>query len=143
VLLEFLGARLRSYREALGELRGRARLRYAVGRLRRLSDLVRGDPFLGVRAEIRRQAVNRANLVAFQRYRLRPYPGPVVLLYAEGRPLIGALDNRLRWHQLAATLEAYGVPADDSGQLLREPHVRVLAAQLAVFMRRGAAAPRA
>src|SRR6185295_14545789 len=80
VLLEFIGTRLRLYREALGGLRGRARVRYVVERLRPLSYLVRhGDPFLGVRAEIRRHAVRRANLVAFQRYRLRPYPGPVVL----------------------------------------------------------------
>ena len=61
---------------------------------------------------------------------------PVVLFYAEGRPLTGELDGRLRWHRLAGTLEAYGVPAGDSGQLLTEPHVRVLAAQLAACMRR-------
>ena len=63
-------------------------------------------------------------------------PGSVVLFYAEGRPLIGDLDGRLRWHSLAGALEAYGVPAGDSGQLLTEPHVRMLAAQLAACMRR-------
>jgi len=142
VLLEFLGARLRLYREALAALRGRERLRYVLARLKPFSDLVlHRDPFRRVRAEIRRHAVSRANLLAFQRYRLQPYAGSVMLFYAEGRPLIGDLDGRLRWHQLAAGLETYGMPAADSGQLLREPHVRVLAAQLAVSMRRVSSAP--
>ena len=112
--------------------------------MRPLADLVRHrDPFRGVRLEIRRHAVSRANLLAFQRYRLRPYAGSVMLFYAEGRPLIGDLDGRLRWHQLAGGLETYGMPAGDSGQLLTEPHVRVLAAQLAACMRRVPPAPRA
>ena len=114
-----------------------------VAGLRPIADLVRHrDPFGGVRSEIRRHAVSRANLSAFQRYRLRPYSGSVVLFYAEGRPLTGELDGRLRWHRLADTLEAYGVPAGDSGQLLAEPQVRVLAAQLAACMRRLAPRPR-
>jgi len=144
VLLEFLGARLRLYRESLSKLRGRARWRYLLERMRPLADLVRHrDPLRGARSEIRRHAVSRANLSAFQRYRLRPYSGSVVLFYAEGRPLTGELDGRLRWHRLAGTLEAYGVPAGDSGQLLTEPHVRVLAEQLSACMRRLAAGPRA
>jgi len=117
-------------------------VQYVLSRLKPFADLVRHrDPFRGVRLEIRRHAVVRANLLAFQRYRLRPYAGSVMLFYAEGRPLIGDLDGRLRWHQLAADLETYGMPAADSGQLLREPHVRVLAAQLAVSMRRVSSAP--
>jgi thioesterase domain-containing protein len=142
--LEFLASRLRLYRESLSRLGGRARWRYVLERMRPLADLVRHrDPFGGVRSEIRRHAVSRANLSAFQRYRLRPYPGSVVLFYAEDRPLTAELDGRLRWHRLAGALEAYGVPAGDSGQLLAEPHVRVLAAQLAACMRRLAPWPRA
>jgi aspartate racemase len=143
-LLDFLASRLRLYRETLSGLRGRARWRYVLERMRPLADLVRhGDPFRGVRSEIRRHAVSRANLSAFQRYRLEPYSGPVVLFYAEGRPLTAELDGRLRWHRLAGALEAYGVPAGDSGELLTEPPVRVLAAQLAACMRRLAPRPRA
>jgi len=143
-LLDFLASRLRLYRETLSGLRGRARWRYVLERMRPLADLVRhGDPFRGVRSEIRRHAVSRANLSAFQRYRLEPYSGPVVLFYAEGRPLTAELDGRLRWHRLAGALEAYGVPAGDSGELLTEPPVRVLAAQLAACMRRLAPGPRA
>ena len=141
---EFLASRLRLYRESLSRLRGRARWRYVLERMRPLADLVRHrDPFRGVRSEIRRHAVSQANLSAFQRYRLRPYSGSVVLFYAEGRSLTGELDGRLRWHRLAGALEAYGVPAGDSGQLLTDPHVRVLAAQLAACMRRLAPGPRA
>jgi hypothetical protein len=105
--------------------------------MRSLGDLVRHrDPVRGVRSEIRRHAVRRANLLALQRYRLRPYAGSVILFYAEGRPLTVNLDGRLRWHQLAGALDAYGFPAGDSGQLLNEPQVRLLAAQLAACMRR-------
>jgi len=137
LLVEFLGARLRLYRESLSELHGRARWRYVLDRMRSLGDLVRHrDPVRGVRSEIRRHAVRRANLLALQRYRLRPYAGSVILFYAEGRPLTVNLDGRLRWHQLAGALDAYGFPAGDSGQLLNEPQVRLLAAQLAACMRR-------
>src|SRR6185369_15344584 len=102
LLVEFLGARLRLYRESLSELHGRARWRYVLDRMRSLGDLVRHrDPVRGVRSEIRRHAVRRANLLALQRYRLRPYAGSVILFYAEGRPLTVNLDGRLRWHQLA------------------------------------------
>ena len=45
--------------------------------------------------------------------------------------------------ELAAGLETYGMPVADSGRLLREPHVRVLAAQLAVSLRRVPPAPSA
>jgi thioesterase domain-containing protein len=142
--LDFLASRLRLYRESLSRLRGRARWRYLLERMRPLADLVRhGDPFRGARSEIRRHAVSRANLSAFQRYRLQPSSGSVVLFYAEGRPLTEELDGRLRWHRLAGALEAYGVPAGDSGELLTEPHVRVLAAQLAACVRRSAPGRRA
>jgi thioesterase domain-containing protein len=127
----FVTDRLRLYRDALAPLRGRDRLRYLLGRLKPLSDLVRhGDPFRGVLAEFHRHAVARANLLAFQRYEPRPYPGPAVLIYAEGRRFTGPVDGRLRWRQLTGDLQVYGVPGDDSGELLREPHVRVVAAQL-------------
>jgi amino acid adenylation domain-containing protein len=136
-VLGFVGNRLRLYRESLAGLRGRARWRYLLGRLKPFTDLVRHrDPFRGVRAEIHRHAVARANLFAFQRYEPRPYPGPVVLIYAEGRRLTEEPDGRLRWRQLAAELEVYGVAGNDSGQLLKEPHVRVVAAQLAAHLRR-------
>jgi len=146
-VLGFVGSRLRLYRESLAGLRGRARWRYLLGRSKLFADLVRhGDPLHDVRAEIRRHAVARANLLAFQRYELRPYPGRVVLIYAEGRRLTDEPDGRLRWRQLAAELEVYGVAGHDSGQLLKEPHVHVVAAQLAACLGRApapAATPRA
>ncbi|HYB40577.1 MAG TPA: hypothetical protein VEL75_02340, partial [Candidatus Methylomirabilis sp.] len=69
--------------------------------------------------------------LALQRYEPRPYPGRVVLFCAEGRKM-GALDDpRLVWRRLAAdNLEIYTAPGDDSGLMLGEPHVRVLAEQL-------------
>jgi thioesterase domain-containing protein/acyl carrier protein len=130
-VLEFITGRLRLYSETLARLRGPERLRYLLGRLKPVWDVVRHrDPLRGVRAEFHRYAVARANLFAFHRYEPHPYPGPVVLFYAEGRTLINEADGRLRWRQLAGQLDEYRVPADDSGQLLREPQVREIGAQL-------------
>jgi amino acid adenylation domain-containing protein len=137
VILDFVAGRVRLYREKLAELRGSARLRYLAGRLKPLSDLARHrDPFRGVRADLRRHAVTRANLLAFERYEPRPYAGPVVLFCAEGRSVFDETDGRLRWRQLAGALEVHSVAADDSGQLLREPHVRTVAAGLAAHLAR-------
>jgi thioesterase domain-containing protein/acyl carrier protein len=136
-MLQFAAGRLHLYRETLARLTGRERLRYLLGLLRPFADLVRhGDPFRSVRAELHRHAVSRANLLAFERYEPRAYPGPAVLFYAEGRQLPDDVDPRRRWGRLAGALEVHRVPADDSGQLLREPHVRMVAAQIAAYLRR-------
>ena len=127
----FIAGRLRLYVETLARLRGRQRLHYLFGRLKLLSDLLRHrDPLRGVRAEFHRHAVSRANLLAFQQYGPRPYPGRILFFRAEARRLTSDGDARLWWRQLAGGLEVHSVPCDDSGQMLKEPHVRMLAAQL-------------
>jgi amino acid adenylation domain-containing protein len=127
----FIAGRLRLYTDTLARLRGRERLAYLLGRLKLLSAIVR-DPgrLRGARAELHRYAVSRANLLAFHRYEPRPYPGRIIMFRAEGRRLTDDTDARLRWRQLAGELEIYGVSCDDSGQMLKEPHVQMVAAQL-------------
>jgi thioesterase domain-containing protein len=80
------------------------------------------------------------NLRAFQQYEPRVYPGPVVLFRAEGRKVAPAADYRLAWYQLiTGGLEVYSVPVEDSGLMLTEPHVRLVAAQLKACLERARA----
>ena len=134
----FVAGRFRSYVETLARLRGRERLRYLLGRLRLLQSIVvqRGLS-RGARTELYLQAVTRANLLAFQQYEPRVYPAPVVLFRAEGRTVAPAADSRLAWRDFATGgLQVYSAPGDDSGLMLQEPHVRVLAAQLKMCIER-------
>jgi amino acid adenylation domain-containing protein len=128
----FVAGRLRLYVETLARLRGRERLQYLLGRLRLLTDMVvQPDVLRGTRRELYLQTVTRANLLAFQQYEPRVYPGPVVLFRAEGRKVAPAADYRLSWRDLVTGgLQIYSAPGDDSGLMLQEPHVQVLAAQL-------------
>jgi aspartate racemase len=131
-LLLLIRDRLRLYRETLGRLRGRSQLRFLRDRLAMLGqivgqrDLFRGDP-----SEFHLRVVTQANLLAFGRYVPRVYPGRVVLFRAGGRKVDPADDPRLAWERLAAAgLELHTVPGDDSGLMLSEPHVRVVAERL-------------
>ncbi len=47
--------------------------------------IVQRDLLLGARGAFYRDVVTRANLLAFEQYAPRVYPGPVVLFCAEGR----------------------------------------------------------
>jgi hypothetical protein len=52
-------------------------------------------------------------------------------------------DRRLAWRQLiTGDLDIQTVPGDDSGLMLAEPHVQVLARQLKARIEREADAPR-
>ena len=137
-VIGFVADRLCLYVEGLARLRSRERLRYLLGRLRLLKDIVvQRDLSRGARAELHLQAVTRANLLAFQQYQPRVYPGPVALFRAEGRKVTPAADYRLAWRDLATGgLQIYGAPGDNSGLMLQEPHVRVLAAQLKMCIER-------
>jgi amino acid adenylation domain-containing protein len=134
----FVAGRLRLSVETLARLRGRERLRYLLGGVRLFKDIVlQRDLFPGARGELYLQAVTRANLLAFQQYEPRVYPGPVVLFRAEGRKVAPAADYRLAWRDLVTGgLQVYSAPGDDSGLMLQEPHVRVLAAHLKMCIER-------
>jgi hypothetical protein len=95
------------------------------------------DLFRGHRSEFYLRVVTQANLHALQQYEPRVYPGPVVLFRAEGRKVAADDDRRLAWRQLTGGgLEIHTVPGDDSGLMLVEPHVRVVAEQLKACIER-------
>jgi len=138
VLLGFMAGRLRFHMEALRHLRGRERLRRLRRGLKVLVDIVaKRDVLRDARGEVLRYAVTQANTLAFRSYAPRAYPGSVVLVCAEGRPVAPSADLRLAWVGLAlGGHEIYSAPGDDSGLMLTEPHVRTLAAQLTACLSR-------
>jgi amino acid adenylation domain-containing protein len=130
--LNLIGNRLRLYFQALASLLGRQRFNYLLGRLKKLTQIVvQRDALLGNRSEFYMELATQANLLAFQRYAPRAYPGRGVLFCARGRRVAPHSDRRLAWrHLFEGGLEIYNVPGDDSGLILTEPQVRVLARQL-------------
>jgi thioesterase domain-containing protein/acyl carrier protein len=67
---------------------------------------------------------------ALKAYRPKPYTGRVVLFRARVQPLFGSHDSTKGWRDIAPVLEVRVVPGNHLG-MLREPHVNVLAAELA------------
>jgi aspartate racemase len=130
--LQLIHTRVRMYAEELAQLRGRQRLDFLRGRLKRLAtSIVRGDVFHRNRGEYYLRLVTESNLIAFQRYEPRTYAGRAVLFCAEGRTVSPDADGRLRWRELiTGGLDIYYAPGGDSGRMLVEPDVSVLAEQL-------------
>jgi amino acid adenylation domain-containing protein len=131
-LLGFIWARLRLYVETFKSVRGRERLQYLRDRMKRLAEIVaKRDLLRGARQQFYLYAVTRANTMAIGRYVTRAYEGSVVVFAAGGRKVAPTADLRRIWLGLArGGLEFYSAPADDSGLMLTEPHVRKLATQL-------------
>jgi len=137
-LLGLMVDRVRLYLRTFTQLHGRQRLQYLLDRIRTISHmLAQRDAFRGDRSELHLRLVTQANLVALQQYNPRVYPGRAVLFRAEGRKVGADDDRRLAWRQLAAGgVEVCTVPGDDSGTMLEEPHVRVVASRLRDYLGR-------
>ena len=129
-VLRLIRSRLRLYAQTLARLEGRQRMKFLLGRLRMLGQMVaQRDVFRGDRSEFYQDVVNQADLIAYQEYEPRPYAGRVVFFRAEGRRVTAHQDRRLAWRQLiTGDLDVQTVPGDDSGLMLAEPHVQVLLA---------------
>ena len=132
---ELMMGRLRLYGETFRRLRGPQRFEYLRQRISALSQLIRrGNWTRGNRAELYREMVTQANLVAFRRYAPRPYAGPVVVFRA--RRSDGA-DDCAQWRELAeGGVEVHTVSGDNSGLMLVEPHVQAVAAELKACLER-------
>jgi aspartate racemase len=92
------------------------------------------DVFRGDRSDLYLRTVTQANLLALRRYEPRVYPGRAVLFRAEGRKVAAEDDRRLLWRQLiSGGLEIHSLPGADSGLMLNEPGVRMLAEQLKTY----------
>jgi amino acid adenylation domain-containing protein len=133
-----IGSRLRVYVQTLAKLPGRKRLEYLRDRLKMLTQVAQQrDVFRGDWSEWFARDVTEANLAALRQYEPRVYPGRAVLVRAEGRSVDARDDRRLSWRQLiTGGLEIYTMPGDDSGLMLTEPHVQVLARQLKACIER-------
>jgi aspartate racemase len=129
--LGFVVGRIGLYLRTMSLMTRRERVRYLVGRLRAMREMiVMRDVFRGDSTELRVNVVTRANLVAFQTYVPKPYAGPAVQFRAKDRRVTHIADARLVWQGFTTSLKTVDVPGDSTGAILGEPHVRVLAAKL-------------
>jgi thioesterase domain-containing protein/acyl carrier protein len=130
-----VGSRLHLYARTLMRLRGRQRLEYLRDRWKMLAQMwVQRDVFRGDRSDLYLRTVTQANLLALRRYEARVYPGRAVLFRAEERRVAAEDDRRLLWRQLiSGGLEIHSLPGADSGLMLNEPGVRMLAEQLKTY----------
>ena len=130
--VEILAGRLRLQAATLARLRGRQWLHYLGERLGTVKQMiVQRDVFRGDRTELHLQTVIQANLAALNQYAPRVYPGRAVFFRAAERNVAADADGRLAWRQLiSGEVDTYSVPGSDSGMMLVEPAVRILAQQL-------------
>ncbi len=142
-VLRLIQSRLRLYAQTWRRLDRRQRMKYLLGRVRMLGEMVaQRDVFRGDPSEFYEDVVSHANLIAYQEYKPRPYAGRVVFYRAEGRRVTAHQDRRLAWRQLiTGNLEIHTVPGDDSGLMLAEPHVQVLARELKSRIEREVGSP--
>jgi thioesterase domain-containing protein len=142
-VLSLIQRRLRLYAQTLSRLNWRERVKFLGARVRMVGQMVaQRDVFRGDRSEFYQDVVNQANLIAYQEYEPRPYAGRVVFYRAEGRRVHAHQDRRLAWAQLiTGDLDVHTVPGDDSGLMLTEPHVQVLARELKARIEREVSEP--
>ena len=137
-LPRFVLARARLHGRTLARLPRGHRAAYVRERLRILRGIVaQRDIFRGDRSELNLIAVEEAHSVALRRYVPGPYDGPTVVYLTADRPVPGQRDHRLDWFSLVpqAGSPEY-VPGLDSGDMLRPPHVAVLAERLSLQLAR-------
>jgi amino acid adenylation domain-containing protein len=127
---ELMVGRLSLYVRALKQLRGRRRLEYLRQRVAELAQMVRGRHWVRHnRSEFDREIVAQANLIAFSRYVPPRYDGPVVLFRC--RIDRGFGHDGEAWKALAAGgLDIHRVPGENSGLMMKEPNVLVIAVEL-------------
>ncbi|HEV8395077.1 MAG TPA: thiamine pyrophosphate-requiring protein [Vicinamibacterales bacterium] len=127
--LQFFTTRVRRYINRLARLNSRQRVEFLRERFQVLMDvIVQRDLFRGNRGAFNTERLRQVNLAALHRYQPRVYPGPVVLLLAEGRNVASGEDPRLGWSRIAGGgLTTHSVPGDNSGLMLRRPNVEALA----------------
>ena len=134
--LRFIRRRLTLYARTLARLRGRERLDYIKGRLSVLGEIAsRRDLLRDNRSGVHAQAVADANRAAFRNYRPGPYPGRAVMFRAQGREQLGETARRDAWDALIeGGVRHEDVPGNNSGFMLRPPHVEVLAHRVAALL---------
>ena len=90
-------------------------------------DIYRGDRF-----QLYQSLVQNANLRASRRYLPKPYKGRILFIMPINREIKGRKDPKHYWENLADQgLKYIELLGDDSGSLLKKPHVQALADMLA------------
>jgi thioesterase domain-containing protein len=79
--------------------------------------------------------VRAAHRLAYSRYVMTRYEGPVTLFVPSDRSLRGSDDPERDWKTFASEVEVHEVPGDHE-TLLDEPHVRILGEHLAACLKR-------
>jgi thioesterase domain-containing protein len=64
-----------------------------------------------------------------RKYRLEPYRGRIVFFRARGQKLLRHLKLDEEWRKFAGRIDVYAIPGHHE-QILKEPHVRVLASRI-------------
>ena len=119
-----------TWHERAHYIREKAGLLKAMSRNRQLTP--------SLRADLLRERVSRANHLAMSRYVPQPYDGRVLMFLAGARELGGGEDPRLVWAKLAGgDCLTYRLEAPDSGWILKEPHVGVLAKKMNQYLEAG------
>ncbi len=78
-----------------------------------------------------RELVVTANLKAFERYRLEPYDGSLILIASAERPLAETADPRLTWLTMVRRgCTIHQIPLEDTDSLLKSPYVESVADHL-------------
>jgi amino acid adenylation domain-containing protein len=105
--------------------------------------ILRRDVYRGDRYKRYREIVVDATHRAASRYVPAPYPGPVLLFLAGNLQVEADSDTRLIWRDLArGGATVVRTRARDFGELVRKPHVRTIAENLAEPLREPSTASR-
>jgi hypothetical protein len=104
-----------------------------------LRDVYRKD-----RYKLYRDLVVETTYRAGSRYIPAPYPGRILLFLAGGLQVEADLDTRMVWCDVARDrCRVFRTSASDIGELLKTPHLRALAEDLAERLREFSSASRA
>jgi thioesterase domain-containing protein len=96
-----------------------------------------GHRVLGRAVPRRLWTPERLSRFAFAAYVPAPFPGQVTLLLSEGTTARYSQDPALDWAGLARGGTTVRLVPGENGGMLKEPHVRILAAALATCLREG------
>jgi amino acid adenylation domain-containing protein len=141
VFVRLVFRRLKDYSLTFARLPMKERWRFIANRISKVKSMAaERNPLGDAGHEFSQTIIERANVRALDKYVIRPYPGQILYFFAENRRVrIVRGDARSVWRRSAGGgYEQHTLPTDDSGKMLNEPHVRVLAKHLRAYLDREA-----
>jgi thioesterase domain-containing protein len=128
--------RMRRYRHHVNKvIREAGGLHYLAERLQSLAFRIIHRLSTKMRVELPEIAsdITGKQRLAAESYRAKPYPGPVLLLKAESRPVFFGNDPKLGWGEILSNLRIEEVPGDH-GTMNTGNNVKILAKKLRAFL---------